>query len=114
MLMAILCRFCRCLAGRPPEREPSAKPAGEAVGEARAEAEGQAPGQGAEGAVDDLTAIEGIGIVMQDRLNRAGIWNYAQLAEAKPEHVREALGKFSRGAKIEAWISQAQERAARK
>ena len=114
MLMAILCRFCRCLAGRPPEREPSAKPAGEAGGEARAEAEGQAPGQGAEGVVDDLTAIEGIGIVMKDRLNRAGIWNYAQLAEAKPEHLREALGKFSRGAKIEAWISQAQELAARK
>ena len=114
MLVAILCRFCRCLAGRPPEREPSAKPAGEAVGEARAEAEGQAPGQGAEGAVDDLTAIEGIGIVMQDRLYRAGIKNYAQLAEAKPEHLREALGKFSRGAKIEAWISQAQELAARK
>ncbi len=35
MLVAILCRFCRCLAGRPPEREPSAKPAGEAVGEGR-------------------------------------------------------------------------------
>ena len=56
MLVAILCRFCRCLAGRPPEREPS----------------------------------------------------------AKPEHLREALGKLSRGAKIEAWISQAQELAARK
>ncbi len=51
---------------------------------------------------------------MQDRLNRVGITNYAKLAEAKPEHVREALGKLSRGAKIEAWISQAQELAARK
>ncbi len=111
MLMGILCRFCRCFAGRPPEREPSAKPTGEAVGEARAEAEGQAPGQGA---IDDLTAIEGIGMAMRDRLNRAGITNYAQLAEAKPEHVREALGKLSRGTKIEAWISQAQELAARK
>ena len=114
MLVAILCRFCRCFAGRPREHEPSAKPTGEAVGEARAEAEGQAPGQGAEGAIHDLTAIRGIGIVMQDRLNRVGITNYAQLAEAKPEHVREALGKLSRGTKIEAWISQAQELAARK
>ena len=114
MLVGILCRICRCLPVGPREREPSAKPAGEAVGEARAEAEGQAPGQGAEGVVDDLTAIEGIGIVMQDRLNRAGIMKYAQLAEAKPEHLREALGKSSRGAKIEAWISQAQELAARK
>ncbi len=114
MLMGILCRFCRCFAGGPREREPSAKPTGEAVGEARVEAEGHAPSQGAEGNVDDLTAIEGIGIAMQDRLNRAGITNYAQLAEAKPEHVRETLGKLSRGAKIEAWISQAQELAARK
>ncbi len=111
MLMAILCRFCRCVAGRPPEREPSAKTAGDAVGEARAEAEGQAPGQGA---VHDLTAIRGIGLVMQNRLNRAGITNYAKLAEAKPEQVREALGELSRGIKIEAWISQAQELAARK
>ncbi len=110
MLVAILCRFCRCFAGRPREHEPSAKPTGEAVGEARAEAEGQAPGQGA---IDDLTAIRGIGIVMQDRLNRVGITNYAKLAEAKPEHVREALGELSRGIKIEAWISQAQELAAR-
>ncbi len=122
MLMGILCRFCRCLAGRPPEREPSAKPAGDAVGEeraepapeARAEAEGQATGKGAEGVVDDLTAIRGIGITMQNRLNRAGIKTYAQLAEAKPEQVQEALGKLSRGAKVEAWISQAQELAARK
>ncbi len=114
MLMGILCRFCRCLAGRPREREPSAKPAGDAGGEARAEAEGQAPGLGAEGAIHDLTAIRGIGIAMQDRLNRAGITNYAKLAEAKPEHVREALGELSRGIKIEAWISQAQELAARK
>ena len=114
MLVGILCRICRCLAGGPREREPSAKPAGEAVGEARAEAEGQAPGQGAEGVVDDLTAIEGIGIVMQDRLNRAGITKYAQLAEAKPEQVREALGKLSRGASVEAWISQARKLVASK
>ncbi len=109
MLMGILCRFCRCFAGRPREHEPSAKP--NVSSEARAEAEGQAPGQGT---VDDLTAIRGIGIVMQDRLNRAGITNYAKLAEAKPKHVREALGELSRGIKIEAWISQAQELAARK
>ncbi len=115
MLVGILCRICRCLAGGQREREPSAKPAGDAVGEertetapeARAEAERQAPGKGAEGVVDDLTAIRGIGITTQNRLNRAGITTYAQLAEAKPEHVREALGKLSRGIKIEAWISQA-------
>ena len=119
MLVGILCRICRCLAGGQREREPSAKPAGDAVGEertetapeARAEAAGQAPG---EGRVDDLTAIRGIGVTMQNRLNRAGITSYAQLAEVKPEHVREALGKFSRGAQVEAWISRARELAARK
>ncbi len=84
MFMGILCRFCRCFAGRPRERELSAKPTGDAVGEARAEAEGQAPGQGAEGVIHDLTANPGIGIVMQDRLNRAGITNYAQLARPSP------------------------------
>ncbi len=114
MLVGILCRMCRCLAGGQREREPSAKPAGDAVGEERVEAEGEAPGEGAEGVVDDLTAIRGIGITMQNRLNRAGITTYAQLAEAKPEHVREALGNLSRGVQVEAWISQARELAARK
>ncbi len=114
MLVGILCRICRCLAVGPREREPSAKPVGDAVGEERAEAEGQAPGENPEGVVDDLTAIRGIGIIMQNRLNRAGITTYAELVEAKPEHVREALGKLSQGAKVEAWISQAQELGASK
>ncbi len=89
MLVGILCRICRCLPVGPREREPSAKPVGDAVGEERAEAEGQAPGENPEGVVDDLSAIQGIGIIMQNRLNRAGITTYAQLAEAKPEHMRE-------------------------
>ena len=122
MLLGIFCRICRYLAGGPQEREPAPKPAGDAVGEertetapeARAEAEEQAPGERPEGVADDLTAIRGIGITMQNRLNRAGITTYAQLAEAKPEHVREALGKSSRGARVEAWIGQARELAARK
>jgi predicted flap endonuclease-1-like 5' DNA nuclease len=115
MLVGILCRICRCLAGGPREREPSAKPVGDAVGEERAEAEGQAPGENPGDVVDDLTAIRGIGITMQNRLNRAGITTYAQLAEAKPEHMREVLGgKLPRGAKVEAWISQARELVASK
>ncbi len=114
MLMGILCRICRCLPVGPREREPSAKPVGDAVGEERAEAKGQAPGENPEGVVDDLSAIRGIGIAVQNRLNRAGITTYAHLAEAKPEHVREALGKLSRGAKVEAWISQARELVASK
>ena len=58
--------------------------------------------------------MRGIGISKQDRLLRAGIATYAQLAEAKPEQVREALGESSRGARVEEWISQARELAARK
>ncbi len=114
MLGGILSRICRCLAGGPREREPSAQPAGDAVGEERAEAEGQTPGENPEGVVDHLTAIRGIGITVQNRLNRAGIMTYAQLAEAKPEQVREALGKLSRGVKVEAWISQARDLVASK
>ena len=115
MLGGILSRICRCLAVGPREREPSAKPVGDAVGEERAEAEGQAPGENPEGVVDDLTAIQGVGITMQNRLNRAGITTYAQLAAAKPEHVREVLGgKLSRGASVDAWISQARELVASK
>jgi len=86
MLMGILCRICRCLPVGPREREPSAKPVGDA----------------------------GIGITVQNRLNRAGITTYAQLAAAKPEHVREALGKLSRGASVDAWISQARKLVASK
>ncbi len=114
MLGGILCRICRCLPVGPREREPSAKPAGDAVGEDRAEAEGQTPGENPEGVVDDLSAIQGIGITIQNRLNRAGIMTYAQLAEAKPEQVREALGKLLRGAKVEAWISRARDLVASK
>ncbi len=114
MLLRNLSRICRRLAGRPREREPSTKLAGESEGEARAAAEGQAPGESAEGRVDNLTAIRGIGLPRQDRLNRAGITTYAQLAEAKPEQVRDALGNLSRGAKVQAWIRQARELAASK
>ncbi len=76
MLLRILSRICRRLTGRPREREPSAKSAGESEGEertetppeARVEAELQAPGESAEGTVDNLTAIRGIGLARQDRL----------------------------------------------
>ena len=107
MLVGILCRMCRCLADQPREGGAAAKPDGDTSGERWAAAKGETPGESAEEPVDDLTAIRGIGIAMQDRLNRAGITTYAQMAEATPERVLEALGNSSRGAKIEAWISQA-------
>ncbi len=55
----------------------------------------------------ELTAIRGIGIATQNRLNAAGIQSYAQLACATPGEVRKALGEKGRGAKVEQWIRQA-------
>ncbi len=114
MLGGMLCRICRCFADRPREREPAAEPASDTTGKRPAAAKGEAPDESAEDPVDDLTIIHGIGITVRDRLNRAGITTYTQLAKATPERVREALGKSSRGAKVEAWISQARELVASK
>ncbi len=58
---------------------------------------------------DDLTAIRGIGIAIQNRLYRTVIKSYAQLARASPEEVRMKLGKLAGGANVEDWIAQAQE-----
>ncbi len=62
-----------------------------------------------EAAEDDLTAIRGIGAATQERLNAAGIKSYAQLADADPEDVRQALNKRQENTKVERWISQARE-----
>ncbi len=56
---------------------------------------------------DDLTSIRGIGIATQDRLYRAGIKSFSELAQSSPEKIRETLGKMARGAKVETWIEQA-------
>ena len=57
---------------------------------------------------DDLTAIQGIGIAIQNRLNTSGIKSYARLAQASPEDLRAALGERASGAKVEDWIAEAQ------
>ncbi len=117
MLMGILCRICRCLGSGPRERESSdtaAEARTETAPEARAQAQAPAPASRAGGAGDDLTAIKGIGLTTRNRLNRAGFTTYARLAGARPEQVREALGKSSRGTRVEAWISQAGKLAASK
>ena len=62
-----------------------------------------------ESSSDHLTAIRGIGIAIQNRLNRAGIKSYGQLARATPEDVRKILGKFAGGASVEDWIAQAKQ-----
>ncbi len=62
-----------------------------------------------ESSSDHLTAIRGIGIATQNRLYRAGIKSYAQLARASPAEVREILGKSAGGASVEKWIAEAKE-----
>jgi len=58
-------------------------------------------------ASDDLTVIRGIGIATQDRLYRAGIKSFAELAGSPPDKVREVLGNLARGAQVETWIAEA-------
>ena len=56
---------------------------------------------------DDLTIIRGIGTATQDRLYRAGIKSFSELAQSSPDKIRDTLGKMARGAKVETWIEQA-------
>ena len=95
LLTRMLCRFWGCLAPGRKTRE-------------RAAEEAEA-GEPPEVSPDDLTAIHGIGIATQDRLYRAGITSYGQLARATPEDVRGILGKFAGGASVEKWIAQAKQ-----
>ena len=55
---------------------------------------------------DDLTAIRGIGLTTQGRLNDAGIYTYAHLARTTPEGLHRALGSLPPRARVENWIIQ--------
>ncbi len=85
-LMKILCRLWRC----------------EVPSQGRDQTE-----ESNKSSSNDLTVIRGIGIATQDRLYRAGIKSFSQLAQSSPENVREILGKMGGGAKVETWIKQA-------
>ncbi len=95
LLARILCRWFGCPAPGPGRRERAA--------------DKTAASSPDESSSDDLTAIRGIGIVIQNRLYRAGIQSYGQLARASPAEVREILGKFAGGASVEDWIAQAKQ-----
>ena len=95
LLTRILCRLWRCPAPGPGRQERAADKA--------------AASSPDESSSDDLTAIGGIGIATQNRLYRAGIKSYAQLARATPEDVRKILGKVAGGADVEDWIAQAKQ-----
>ena len=95
LLTRILCRWLGRPAPGPEKRE-------------RAAEEAEA-GEPPEVSPDDLTAIRGIGIATQNRLYRAGIKSYGQLARATPEDVRKILGKSAGGASVEKWIAEAKQ-----
>ncbi len=99
LLARILCRLWKCPAPDPGRQERAAN-----------NAAANSPDESSSG---HLTAIRGIGIAAQNRLNRAGIKSYGQLARATPEDVRKMLGKLAGGATVEDWIAQAKELAKR-
>ncbi len=95
LLTRMLCRWLDCPAPGPGRRE-----------RATDKAAANSPD---ESSSDDLTAIRGIGIATQNRLYRAGIKSYGQLARATPEDVRKILRKFAGGASVEKWTAQAKQ-----
>ncbi len=56
---------------------------------------------------DDLTRINGIGKTFAERLNKAGIHTFAQLAELSPEQIREVTAMKPWQADPDDWIVQA-------
>ncbi len=93
LLARMLCRLWRCPTPGPGRQE--------------READNAAANSPDESSSDHLTAIRGIGIATENRLYRAGIKSYGQLARATPEDVRKMLGKLAGGASVEDWIAQA-------
>ena len=89
-LLGICCRLMGCLGPR--------THAGHNRGSAEKDTED--PG-------DDLTVIKGIGIVTQDRLHKAGIRTYGDLATADPETIIQAAGQQNARSRIADWIAQA-------
>lgn len=63
---------------------------------------------------DNLEAIRGIGHVMAQRLNAAGIYTFAALAAQTPQQLRTIIGTGRNAAMMnpEAWIAEAQQRVA--
>ncbi len=95
LLTRTLCRWLGCPAPGPGRRERAAdKAAANSLDESSS---------------DHLTAIRGIGIATENRLYRAGIKSYGQLARTSPAEVREILGKVAGGATVEDWIAQAKQ-----
>lgn len=85
----------------------------EATGHSANAAAPRRPAEPYTGPVDDLEQILGIGPVYAQRLNAAGIYTYADLAQQTPDHVREITGiSLRRTAEAAEWIGDARRMAA--
>ena len=72
---------------------------------------------GPDGAPDDLTAIRGLGPVLEQRLNTLGIYRFRQLAQMTPENARWIAMKLQvvpGRVRRDRWAEQARELHARK
>ncbi len=58
--------------------------------------------------MDTLTDIQGLSIAAENRLRRAEITSYSQLAETSPQEIRQILGYLAQGSNVELWIANAQ------
>ena len=67
------------------------------------------PAPAEEALPDDLTVIRGIGASTQMRLNSAGIYTYAELAQAVVEDIENILGPIAQLSDVDSWIEQAEE-----
>jgi len=77
----------------------------------RSEGERSAEPEKARPHPDDLTAISDIGLRMQERLNQAGIYTYAQLSARGPEDLCKAFEELPAVTmeKANRWVTQARE-----
>ncbi|MEJ8572446.1 polyhydroxyalkanoate depolymerase [Microbaculum marinum] len=88
--------------GKTADAAPQQPPAPEPKPEPKASVNGA-------GAADDLTRISGIGKKLQETLNAAGIFTFAQLAGLKAADIEELDGKLGFPGRIvrEKWVDQA-------
>ena len=61
---------------------------------------------------DDLTQIQGLGAASEERLHKAGITSFAQLAMSTADEVEEKLGAAAGGLHVDGWIEQTRDLAA--
>ncbi|MEM9668904.1 MAG: helix-hairpin-helix domain-containing protein [Pseudomonadota bacterium] len=73
-----------------------------------------APELATDTAGDDLKQLKGVGPVLAEKLNDAGIMSFAQIAALSPEEIADVEEKVGASGKFEkeGWLEQAKELAA--